>query len=83
MPRLDGMIQICSRWQGSVAAGIEFGMDDAGARAHALDFAGPDDAAAAAGILVLQRAFQNVGDDLHVAMGMGRKAARRPRSSPR
>ena len=59
---------------GPVAAGVEFGMDDAGARAHALDFAGPDDAAAAAGILVLHRAFQNVGDDLHVAMGMGRKA---------
>ena len=68
------MIQICSRWQGSVAAGVEFGMDDAGAGAHALDFAGPDGAAAAAGILVLHGAFQDIGDDLHVAMGMGRKA---------
>ena len=44
------------------------------ARAHALDFARPDGAAAAGGILVRDGAVQDVGDDLHVAMGMGRKA---------
>ena len=74
MPRLRRHDPDLQQMAGLVAAGVEFGMDDAGARAHALDLAGPDGAAAAGGILVLQRAFQDVGDDFHVAMGMGRKA---------
>ena len=59
-------------------AGVELGMDDAAPGAHALDFAGADDAAAAGGILVLERAVHQVGDDLHVAVAMRRKAAAAP-----
>ena len=40
--------------------GVELGMDDAAAGAHALDLAGADDAAAAAGILVLKRAVDQM-----------------------
>src|SRR5207244_2036680 len=36
--------------------------------------AGPDGAAAAGGIFMGDGPAQNVGDDLHVAMGMGRKS---------
>ena len=46
---------------------------DAGAGAHALHLARADDRAVAQAVLVLQRAFQHVADDLHVAMRMGGK----------
>ena len=46
---------------------IEFAVCHAGAGGHVLNFTGPDDAAIAHRILVLQRAAQNVGDDFHVA----------------
>src|SRR4029079_8280608 len=55
-------------------------MGDAASRAHALDLAGPYGAAAAAGILVRDGAVQDVGDDLHVAMGMRLKS--RPAFDP-
>src|SRR5262249_51269551 len=41
-----------------------------GARAHELDLAGTDDAAAARAVLVLERALEDVGEDLHVAMAV-------------
>ena len=53
-------------------------MDNAASRAHALDLARPDGAAAAGGILVGDGAVQDVSDDLHVAMGMGRKPGAAP-----
>src|SRR6185312_14581257 len=62
---------------GPLLAGVEFRMHHARTRAHALNLTGPDHTAAAAGILVLQRAFQDVSDDLHVAMGVGWKASAR------
>ncbi len=74
MPRSDGMIQICSRWQVSVGLALNSAWVMPRARAHALDFAGANDAATAAGILVGDGPVQDVGDDFHVAVGMGRKA---------
>src|SRR5271154_6541708 len=58
---------------GLAGTGVEFGMNNAAAGAHALDFTRLDDAAAAAGIPVCDGAVDDVSDDFHVAMGMGRK----------
>src|SRR5580658_771509 len=52
---------------------IEFAVRDSPARAHPLRFAGTDDRAGAEAVLVLEGAFENVGDDLHVAMPMRRE----------
>src|SRR5260221_5673840 len=48
--------------------GVELAVHDAAAGAHALDLAGPDHAAAAARVLVLQGAREDVAQDLHVAV---------------
>ena len=45
-------------------------MPHAGARAHALSVAGADDGTVSHAVLVLESSFQDVGDDLHVAVGM-------------
>jgi hypothetical protein len=50
---------------------------DAGARRHALHVARPDHRAGADRVLMLERAFQHVRDDLHVAVAVGWKAAAR------
>src|SRR6204780_1349001 len=50
---------------------IEFAVRDSRAGAHPLRFAGTNDRAGAEAVLVLERAFENVGDNLHVAMRMG------------
>src|SRR5512146_3335919 len=49
---------------------VELAVTDAGAGGHALHLAGPDDRTGADAVLVLERAFEDVGDDLHVAMAM-------------
>ena len=49
-------------------------MLDSGAGAHPLHVAGPDDRAVAQVVLVLQGAFDHVGQDFHVTMGMGAEA---------
>src|SRR5260370_39464597 len=53
---------------------VELTMRDSRARAHPLHFADPDDRAGAETVLVFERTFQNVGDDLHVAMPMSRES---------
>ena len=50
-------------------------MAQAGARAHALDFAGADEAVMAHVVLVFERAVDHVGDDFHLPVGMQREAA--------
>ena len=49
---------------------IEFAVHDAGARAHALHVARLDDRTGAHAVLVLQRAFQHVADDFHIAVAV-------------
>jgi hypothetical protein len=48
-------------------------MLDTGAGAHALDISGPDDRARAEGVLVLERAFEDIGKDFHVSMRVARE----------
>src|ERR1700730_16584416 len=50
-------------------------MADAASRAHHLHVAGFGAALVAERVLVRDRAFADIGDDLHVGMGMRRKAA--------
>src|SRR5437763_15822258 len=52
---------------------IAFTVADAAAGAHALPVARADDRASAEGILVLDGALEDVGDDLHVAMRVRRE----------
>ena len=58
-----------------LAGMVELGVADAAAGAHALHIARPDHAAIADAVLVAQFAFQHIGDDFHVAVAMGAKAA--------
>src|SRR6266481_1640558 len=53
---------------------VELAVRDSRARTHPLHFADSDDRAGPETILMLERAFENVGDDLHVAMPMSRKS---------
>src|SRR5437868_9164359 len=53
---------------------VAFAVADAATGAHALPVAGTDDRASAEGILVLDGALEDVGDDLHVAMRVRREA---------
>src|SRR5258708_36418295 len=50
---------------------VVFAVADAGAGAHALGVAGADDGARAEAVLVFERAFEDVGDDFHVVVGVG------------
>src|SRR5207247_1131187 len=50
---------------------------DAGAGGHALHLAGVDDGPGPQAVLVLERALDDVGDDLHVAVAMGGEACAR------
>src|SRR5436305_6703449 len=52
---------------------IAFTVAEAAAGAHALPVARADDRASAEGILVLDGALEDVGDDLHVAMRVRRE----------
>src|SRR6266700_7273062 len=47
---------------------VEFAMTNTGARRHDLHVARPDHRPGADAVLVLERTFENVGDDLHVAV---------------
>ena len=49
---------------------VELAVLHARAGSHALQLAGMNDRAVAHAVLVFQRSFQNVGDDLHVAMAV-------------
>src|SRR5882724_6463444 len=62
-PDLQEMYGHCRRM-------VIFAVTDAGARAHALHVAGPDDRAVAGAIAMLQRPLQHIGDDLHVTVRM-------------
>ena len=53
---------------------IVLAVTDAGTGTHPLDFARSDLCAGADGILVFQRAFENVGNDFHVLVPMGRES---------
>src|SRR5437867_13074637 len=55
--------------------GVEFAVGDAGPRAHALDFTGPDHEAGPQIVSMLERALEHVADDLHVSVPVGRKPA--------
>ena len=55
------------------AAGVEFAVADAGARAHALHVPRPDHGSGAEAVLVLEFAGDDVRDDLHVAVTVRRK----------
>src|SRR5262249_10832188 len=50
--------------------GIEFAMTHSRAGRHALELTGPEDLAMPHAVLVLQLAFEHIGDDLHVAVAM-------------
>ena len=56
---------------------VPLAVQDAGAGAHALHVADVDDGTGAQAVFVPQRAFQHVGDDLHVAMRMRTEALSR------
>ncbi|MNE18243.1 hypothetical protein D3C80_1112650 [compost metagenome] len=58
-----------------LAGGVVLAVAHAGAGAHHLHVAGADHRAGAHRVLVLQRAFEHVGEDLHVAVAMGVEAA--------
>lgn len=60
---------------GDVWRGIELAMEDAFAGAHELDLAGLEDAAIAEAVFVLEGAFDNVGEDFHVAVRVSGEAA--------
>src|SRR4051812_14470156 len=53
---------------------VELAVADAGAGAHALHLAWPDEGLGAGRILMRERAFEHIGDDLHVAMAVRREA---------
>jgi hypothetical protein len=53
---------------------VELAVAHAGAGGHRLHVAAPDHALAAGRILVRQRAAHDIGDDLHIAMAVGREA---------
>src|SRR5438046_1003700 len=53
-------------------------MPDAGAGRHHLHLAGPNDRAGADAVLVLERAAEDVGDDLHVPVPMSVEPRARP-----
>src|SRR5262249_26215418 len=57
---------------------VVLAVQDAGAGGHALHLAGADDGAGAQAVAVLQRALDDVGDDLHVAVRVGAEAGARP-----
>src|SRR5258705_4847908 len=54
---------------------IELAVPNAGARRHHLHVARADHRPGADAVLMLQRALQHIGDDLHVAMPMGVESA--------
>ena len=54
---------------------VELAVLDARPRAHALHLARADHRAVAEAVLVLKRAFENVGDDLHIVVGVAGEAA--------
>src|SRR5438552_13894887 len=56
---------------------VVLAVGDAGAGGHALHFAGADDGAGPQAVLVLERALDDVRDDLHVAVAVGGEAAAR------
>ena len=56
------------------AAGIELTVRDAAARAHELNLPALEHAAVAHAVLVLQRAFQHVTENFHVAVRMRAEA---------
>ena len=55
--------------------GVVFAVAHAGAGGHHLHVAGADHRSRAEAVLVLQRALEDIGNDLHVAMAMRREAA--------
>ena len=57
---------------------VDFTVNNAGARAHALDFARAQGGAMAHGIAVVQGTLHHHGDDFHVPVGMHAKALARP-----
>src|SRR5262249_39264353 len=54
---------------------VELAMAHAAARGHALHLAAADDGLAARAVLVLQRAGDQIGDDLHILVRMGGETA--------
>ena len=48
-------------------------MQDTRARAHTLHFTGADDGLIAHAVFMFERALQDISDDLHIAMSMGRE----------
>src|SRR5450759_4037884 len=69
-PALQQVYEFALRW-------IELAVLHALPRAHALHVAGTDHRAVAHAVLVLERALEDVGDDLHVAVAMGAEALAR------
>ena len=57
-----------------IRGGIELAVSDTLAGAHQLDLAGLELAAVAHAVLVGESSFEDIAEDLHVAMGMGPKA---------
>jgi hypothetical protein len=57
---------------------VELAVPDAGAGRHHLHVAGPDHRSGADAVLVLKRAVEDIGDDLHVLVPVGVEPAARP-----
>ena len=72
---MSGRTHICTKWTGSVGAGVHLGMADTSAGAHPLGETGIDDIFVAERVTVLQPTVEHPGDDLHVAVGVGLEAA--------
>src|SRR5947209_12951020 len=53
-----------------LVGGIELAVPNTGSSGHALQRTGPDHRAVAHAVLVLQRTFEDVGDNLHVPMAV-------------
>ena len=68
-----GWIQICRKCTGSVAEGLN-SLHHPGARAHALNVAGPDARAVPDRVLVRELPREHVADDLHVVVNGGAEA---------
>ena len=53
--------------------GVELAVEDAGAGAHQLDLSGGEGFGVAEAVLMSERAFEDVAEDFHIPMRMGRE----------
>ena len=76
MPSWLGNEPYLEQVEGLGGGGIHLAVAHAGTRRHVLELAGNQRLADAGAVLVLHRSFEDVGEDLHVAVGMLAEARR-------